>query len=179
MAVSREDAAQQRLLYDRYFHYVYAIIFRVIRDCGTAEDAEDLLIETFADVMPRLQEIDADHLKAYIGQTARNKALNFCRSQNRHRANTVPLEEAAEPAISHVEETHERKELQEKLLSEIRSLGEPDTTIILQMYWFGARSPQIAKGLGITPSAVRKRANRALGKLRTMLKSRGIEEGTL
>ena len=169
MAVSREDAAQQRLLYDRYFHYVYAIIFRVIRDCGTAEDVEDLLIETFADVMPRLQEIDADHLKAYIGQTARNKALNFCRSQNRHRANTVPLEEAAEPAVSHVEETHERKELQEKLLSEIRSLGEPDTTIIMQKYYYGAKTADIAKRVGLSVAAVQMRSSRALKRLRKTL----------
>ena len=171
--------AASKALYEQYYRYVYAIVFRLLRDHGTQEDVEDCVADTFAKLITHMDSIRGDDLKAYIGRAAHNNALNRLRSLNRTRKYHVPLEDAAEIAGEDLSLTSEERSMQKQLLTELEALGEPDTTILLQKYWFGASSAQIAKGLGITPSAVRKRANKALGRLRAMLKEQGIEEGSL
>jgi RNA polymerase sigma-70 factor (ECF subfamily) len=60
------------------------------------------------------------------------------------------------------------------LISKINELGEPDSTIILQKYYYDRSSSEIAEQLSMKASAVRMRAARALDKLKTTLASAGI-----
>ena len=65
-----------KALYKQYAQYIYAIIFRILRDCGTREDVEDCFAEVFAEIVQHYSNIQGESLKAYIGQAARNKALD-------------------------------------------------------------------------------------------------------
>ena len=61
----------------------------------------------------------------------------------------------------------------------IESLGEPDSTIVIQKFYYNKNSHQIAGLLSMKPSAVRMRVKRAAAKLREALAERGIKEGSL
>ena len=61
----------------------------------------------------------------------------------------------------------------------IRSLGEPDSTIVIQKFYYNKNSSQIAGLLSMKPSAVRMRVKRAAARLRKALAERGIKEDSL
>ncbi len=165
-----EDAMRQRAVYDEYFNYVYAIVLRILHDCGSAEDAEECVIDTFAEVLPRLHEIQEQSLKAYLGTTARHKALNAARVLRRENSRNVPMDSVQElTAPQIVEEAAEENQLRQLLLRKITELGEPDTSILIQKYYYGRNSREIAKLTGLTPAAVRQRCTRAVKHLKQEL----------
>lgn len=59
-------------------------------------------------------------------------------------------------------------------LSKINELGEPDSTITLQKYYYDRSSNEIAKLLSMKASAMRMRAARTLEKLKKSLSAAGI-----
>lgn len=162
-------AQGHRALYETYSKYVYAIIFHILRSCASPEDMEDCLVEIFTDVITHIDSIQGDHLKAYIGQSARNRAMNYYNTLQKHRRNTVSLDSVPEPSVQHVQEQLERKELQAQLLQKINELGEPDATILMQKYYYGRKMSEIGKMVGLTANAAQVRCSRALKRLRKEL----------
>jgi RNA polymerase sigma-70 factor (ECF subfamily) len=73
-----------------------------------------------------------------------------------------------------IEENAEKSELRKTLLDVIRSLGEPDSTIVLQKFYFNESSAKIAEKLSMTSAAVRVRCGRAIKKMRKLLEAQGI-----
>ena len=59
------------------------------------------------------------------------------------------------------------------MLDAVKALGEPDTTIIIQKYYYNRSSDEIAEMVEMKPAAVRKRVSRAVNKLRDMLTAIG------
>lgn len=170
-ALIRANPAQgHRALYDTYANYAYAIIARYLADCGSREDIEDCLVETFTEVMLHIGTITGDSIKAYIGASARNRALNYCTSLRRQRLHTVPMEDTAEPSVQHVQEQAEARAMQAQLLQEIKALGEPDATIVIQKYYYGMKMHEIAGMVGLKPNTAQARCGRALKLLRKRLK---------
>ena len=54
----RANPAQgHRTLYQEYSQYAFAVIFRILRDCGSTQDAEDCLVETFTEVISHIDTI--------------------------------------------------------------------------------------------------------------------------
>ena len=167
--IRTSPAEGHRQLYLQYSQYAFAIIFRILQECGTREDAEDCLVETFTDVIRRIDMIQGDSIKAYIGMAARNRAYNYCTSLQKRQKQAVSLEEVPEPYTSHVEEDAEQKALQTALLQKIEALGEPDSIIIIQKYYYGRKMSEIAKMVGLTVNNAQVRCSRALKRLRTEL----------
>ena len=60
------------------------------------------------------------------------------------------------------------------ILEKIAELGEPDSTIIIQKYYYGRTSKEISEMLSITPEHIRVRNSRAVRKLKDMLEHEGI-----
>ena len=85
---------------------------------------------------------------------------------------TVPIdgEEAIQlSSAEKVDELAEKAETCHALLDAVKSLGEPDSSIIMQKYYYGRKSAEIADNVGMKPEAVRKRLSRAMDKLRKIL----------
>ena len=74
---------------------------------------------------------------------------------------------------------NERGELQRIVAECICSLGEPDSTIVIQKFYYNKTSRQIAELLSMKPSAVRMRVKRSGEQLRAALAERGIKEELL
>ena len=75
------------------------------------------------------------------------------------------LWEAAEPERS-AEELALSQLRRDELIERIRSLGEPDTSILLMKYWLNLTSAEIGERLGMKPNTVVVRAGRALKRIR-------------
>ena len=63
----------------------------------------------------------------------------------------------------------------EALLRLIESLGEPDSDIIIQKYYYNMNSNEIASKHSMSPEAVRMRCSRALKKLKELLTREGYD----
>ena len=57
----------------------------------------------------------------------------------------------------------------------IDSLGEPDSVIIMQKYYFGRSSKEISEIVSLSPAAVRVRCGRAVKRLRKTAEQSGLK----
>ena len=116
-------------------------------------------------------------VKIYVGTVAKRRAINAYHSltaRSGHFSGESDDYLAAVSSDSDIEADHDKEETRTLLLRTINELGEPDSTIILQKYYYDRTSGEIAELLSMKASAVRMRAARALDKLKTSLSAVGI-----
>ena len=169
----------QRMLFDEYFSYVYTIVFSRLRSCASREDIEECVGDIFADVYMCYDEEKelSGNISGFIGAVARRRSADVYRKLTRNNLSRVSIDdEEAEQfeAADNTEDTIDQKELRNDLIKCIEHLGEPDSTIILQKYFFMRSSREIAELVSMTPEAVRTRCSRALKKLKEKLTEMNI-----
>ncbi|GEM_PF-93535 len=171
------EQQHQQQIYHTYWNYVYTIVFQILRNTGTPEDIEECINDIFSEVFRHYDFRQKNSLKAYLGTAAKNRALNFRASlaaRASHVRNALDEEFSAIASDEDIPTSIEQNELTKLLLDSIRSLGEPDATILIQKYFYQSKSAEISKIVGLSPIAVRSRCHRALKKLREMLKDSDI-----
>ena len=159
-----------RALFDEYWSYVYTIVYNTLRDCGSKSDIEDCTADVLSDVM---MNYDTDHegsLKAYLGTSAKRRAIDMRRSLSSRKSISIDEDESLLPTSDeNIEAAAESSHISALLLKRIEELGEPDSTIIIQRYFYDRSSAETARILGMNPITVRSRLRRALKKLRDVL----------
>lgn len=161
-----------KALFDEYWSYCYTIVFSVLRGFGSQSDIEDCTSDVLSDVAMNYNSMHEGSLKAYIGTSAKRRAIDVKRSLVSHTSKNIPLEDdisSSLPSTDNVEAQTENAELSEILLARISSLGEPDASIIIHKYFYEHNSSETAKILGMNPITVRSRLRRALKKLKALL----------
>ena len=160
----------QNMLFEEYVGYVYSIVYNKLRSCAGHEDIEECVGDVFFSVYQNYEKsesFDGD-LKGFIGTIAARKAINKFHSITLHSGRTTSMEDE-------VLEIADNENIEEKtLLDVIRSLGEPDSTIVLQKFYFNESSAKIAEKLSMTSAAVRVRCGRAIKKMKKLLEAQGI-----
>ena len=166
-------------LFESYCDYVYAIVFNKLRSIASREDIEECVSDIFADIFFGY-DVNSDFagdMKGYIGTVAKRRAINAFHSltaRNGHFSGDSDEYLAGVGSGSDIEAEHDNEETRTILISKINELGEPDSTIILQKYYYERSSGEIAELLSMKASAVRMRAARALEKLKKSLAAAGI-----
>ncbi len=97
--LKRREPQAMADLYDKYGRIVYALIFRIVRDTGVAEDLSQ---ETFLRVWNRVQAFDHEKgaLGPWILTVARNRAIDYLRSVDGRMAhNAVELDTNEHPSL--------------------------------------------------------------------------------
>ncbi|MCR4796240.1 MULTISPECIES: RNA polymerase sigma factor [Ruminococcus] len=175
----------QTALFDEYLNYVYAIVYNKLRSCGNREDIEECVGDTFSAVFisyDREGKFNGD-LKGFIGTVASRKAVQMFRRLSAKSNSTVYIEdETTEFADSQrIEENAERLEIRSLLLKLIKSLGEPESTMVIQKYYYNMNSTEIAQKHSMSPAVVRVKCSRALKKLKELLLKEGydLKEGNI
>lgn len=166
-----------RALYDTYFNYVYSIVYHILRGYGSHEDVEECVTDVFLDVIQHFDTEHAGSVKAYVGTSAKRKAIDRSRSASSRNKHIIPMESeqlTMLPSDLCIEDAIERTEENRILMECIRSLGEPDAVIIIQKYFYDRNSIEIARITGLSPPAVRMRCTRAMKRLKTALSDRNI-----
>ena len=70
-----------RQLFEQYHAYAFAVVFRTLGGAVSSRDAEDCVVDVFADVIMHFDSSYDGSIQAYIGAAARNKAINLKRAR--------------------------------------------------------------------------------------------------
>ena len=168
-----------RAVFENYCNYVYVIVMNILRNCGSREDVEDCVSEIFFKLYKQFDSgIDfSGDLKSYIAAVARNTAIDAFRriSIGNNRNISIDDDDMNElHSNDRLEENAEKKERSRIIMSLIKQLGEPDSTIIVQQYFYERTAKEIAESVSMTAAAVQKRSSRARQKLKKLLCDAGI-----
>ena len=148
-----------RVVFEKYCNYVYAIVINILRNCGSREDIEDCVSDVFFKLYKQLDantDFSGD-LKGFIAAVSRNTAIDaFRRLSNKNNRSVYIDDDTTEELRSdeRIEENAEKAERSRILLGKIKELGEPDTTIIIQQYFYNRTAKEIAKSISMTAAAV-------------------------
>jgi len=170
--ITKSPAEGQRQLFNEYHSYVYAIIWQRLGDFANHEDTEEILCDVFTEVFRNLDSIYAGSMKAYIGTIARRNAIDAFRRLSKQSFRFSFDEESTEEISSDTDivQDYEKTEQARILLEAVQQLGEPDSSILIQKYYYNRNSSEIAKSLHMNSFTVRMRMSRALKRLKKILK---------
>ena len=127
-------------------------------------DIEDCAAETLLEFWKNAERYvpASGGIKTYLCVMARRNALDLLRKRYRE-LNDIPLDEAP-PIAAAGPDAAERLALVEA----VKSLGKPDSELIVRKYYLGQSSKEIAKSMRMSVSNVDTRAHRAIAKLRNI-----------
>lgn len=171
-----EPEKGQRAFYDKYFNYVYTIVFAKLKTIASIEDVDECVGDVFAQcfIFFDKQEVIQGNLKAFTASVARRKAIDTYRRVVRHSSN-IPIDDAGEiESGENIAQSAEESEMRKLLYDKVEELGEPDSTIIIQKYFFGRSSKEIADIVQLSADNVRARCSRAVKRLKDILLSAGF-----
>ncbi len=160
-----------RLLLEEYTGFVLAIVRRKLGNCSPQEH-EELVSDILFTFWQKREQIDLSRgtIQALLATVAVRMCIDRYRKQS-----TIPqtedldaAEEVADAAPT-PEEAAVASERKKTLMNAIRSLGEPDSSIVLWKYYFGETAAAIAERLSMRTGTVEMRLNRAKQKLQKLL----------
>ncbi len=157
----RGDPEAWDALVDRFARYVAAIATQAFH--LSPNDAEDVFQIVFMRAFERLDTLRSDEaIRPWIGQLTRNCCLDLLRTSGR----TVPLEEAAEPIVSHA-----IAELDEAIVvrDALARLGSDCQEILDRFFGRDESYRTIADELELPAGTIASRISRCLGHLRKEL----------
>lgn len=156
------------LVIDLYSGLLYKIAANVILPVGTYEDVEECVSDSFLAFYGEIESLDLKKasIKAYLAVITKRKAIDVYR-RLKGSALYIEGEEAVLAEVSpDFSLDYDRKAL---LWSALKSLGEPDTTIITRKYLLGETAAEIAGKMNMSEGAVQKRIERGRQKLKLEL----------
>ena len=182
LLLQKSTREAHEMLFNEYYSYVCAIAFNRLRSYSN-EDIEECISDIFAEVFFSFSvEYTKGDMKGYIGTIAKRRCIDRFRKLSKDNGTAFSIDDENVPEISsgeNIEEESEKSELRRILIECIKTLGEPDSTIIIQKFYYKKTSNQIADILSMKPSGVRMRCKRAADKLKEALAKRGIKEDAI
>lgn len=156
------------LVIDAYSGLLYKIAANIILPTGTNEDVEECLSDSFLSFYKEIDSIDLKKasIKTYLALITKRKAIDTYRRLSRNTDISLEDNTASINASDDFTVDFEKKSA---LFSAVKSLGEPDTTIITRKYLLGETSAQIAHAMNLSEGAVQKRIERSREKLKLEL----------
>ena len=167
--LQRRDTQALADLYDRYGRLAYALILRIVKDTGIAED---LVQETFLRVWNRVQGFDAKKgsIGAWLMTVARNRAIDYLRSAAGRVRNAVEFEETDHPALySNMEGDIVLADNARRVKAAMDKLSPNQRQVIELAYFEGLSQTEMAERMGQPLGTVKTWARTALRNLRDEL----------
>ena len=143
-----------------------AILAYALRRVEAAEDAADVVAETFLIAWRRLGEVPVDAgARLWLYAVARGVIANLHRTERRRTRLGQRLAESLRTELA----THPAGGEAAEVLRAMTGLGDDDRELLLLVSWEGLSPSEAAKVLGISSLAARSRLHRARRRLRTLL----------
>ncbi len=168
----------RRALFDEYCNYVYAIAAGKLRSCGTREDIEECVSDIFAEIYRSFDEGKiTGGIKPILITIAKRRAIDYFRRVSGTFGKTVSIDDEdfkEQQSAERIDDDAEVRDRNRIIMKKIGELGEPDSTIIIQQYFYNRTAKEIAKTVSLTAGNVQKRSSRAREMLRSLLLEAGI-----
>jgi len=161
------------VLLRQYTPLVLSIARRRLSGCCTAEDIEEISADILFKCWQQREKLSSEDgsIRAYLATLTVRRCIDHYRS-----IANKPVSEPVEPLAEHLadptqtpEEHYVTEERKKKLMDAVKSLGMPDTEIILRKYYQNQTAAEIAEALQMNTGAVEMRLTRARKKLRELL----------
>ena len=119
--------------------------------------------------------MDAENIRAYIYQTARNCALDYLRKYQRHSETDFEgVEDMMQDVSTDVEREFSRKHNERIVHEVIKEMEEPDRTIFILRFFYYETVKVIAETVHLKEDNVESRIRRGKKKLKAELLRRGV-----
>jgi len=138
---------------DRLYRAAWAL-------CGSREDAEDLVQETFARVLARPRVLRGENELYYLMRVLRNTFLTSLRTASRRPATAAALEEVATADPRPTNRPEQALEVQE-LYATIAALPEPFRLALVAVDVLGLSYREASRALGVREATITTRLFRA------------------
>jgi len=161
-------------LMNQYAGLVYTVIKgKLSESYFVSSDIEDCMADVFSEFYTELHKYDpkVSSIKSYLCVLARNHAIDIARKRERQQWDVSLDDGESSLQITDdiaIDSELEAEELRREVFSNIKALGEPDSSIILRKFYFGQSSKEIADALKLSVSNVDTRTSRALSKLKKL-----------
>ena len=172
-AVAQARAGDQdafRVLVDRHSRSLFRLAFRMT---GRAEDAEDIVQETFIRAYKQLSRFEARaNVSTWLYRIAFNCSVDFLRARPRREAATddEALERlAAAPSGPTVDDLVYAGQIGEQLQLALGGLSEKERAAFLMRHYHGCSIEEIGSTLGMKTNATKHSIFRAVRKMRVAL----------
>lgn len=177
---SSPTKAYEKLI-EQYGNLIYAIVLNKIGNCGSREDVEDCVSDIMVEFFKNAENFSSGSgsMKSYISTIAKRRAIDAFRQISGRNNMYSDIEDeniVIPPASDDTEEETENRMFRRKLWNIVKSLGEPDSSIIVYQYFYNRTVNEIAKILEMTSGAVQKRSIRARKKIGMILRKSGYYE---
>ena len=153
--------------------YVMTVIRNFAGGILSAQDIEELCSDVFFQLWLHRETLDERlGLKPYLSVCAKNAVKNRLRQLKQLPDDIDGLDIPSELSVEKAAELHE---LMEQLNSALTKLSEEEREIFLRYFFYGEKTAEIAKALGINDNTARSKLSRTRNKLKEYLKQRGFD----
>jgi RNA polymerase sigma-70 factor (ECF subfamily) len=174
-AVARARSGDQeafKVLVDRHSRTLYRLAFRMT---GKAEDAEDVVQETFIRAFRQLSRFEArSNVSTWLYRIAFNCAVDFLRSRPRRESATEDeaLERMAPSATGPtVDDLVYAGQIGERMQLALGGLSEKERAAFLMRHYHGCSIEEIGSTLGMKTNATKHSIFRAVKKMRVAMQA--------
>jgi RNA polymerase sigma-70 factor (ECF subfamily) len=153
----------------QYGGLVYTIVRSKLGGVCSAEDTEETVSDIFVLIYKNADKIDLEKgsVKSYISVIAKRAAIRKAEQLSRG-IESCSLEDF-EKLLESGGQDFAQREQRQRLTEYIKQLGKPDSDIILLKYFYGFKSKEIGRKLGLKTNTVDKKISRSLAKLKSMI----------
>ena len=165
------DPSGLKALMERYVPYISVIVWNILRDAMSPQDAEEVVSDVFLAAWEQAANLKAGHVKGWLGTVARNKAKNKLRQMGR----TISLEENSVdiPAPNDLSEAMEQDEERRLVRQAVDALPPEDKEIFLRHYYYAQSIKEISDHMALNESTIKTKLRRGRMKLKEALTKGG------
>lgn len=167
------DRAAQLKLYRKYCDGMYIVAMRFVKN---ADDAEDVLQESFIKAFQKLHQFEGEvTFGAWLKRIVINKSIDFLKSK---KEKLVPLDESYMHVVEDDDWTVPSTVCVEEVRDAIDQLKANYKYVVMMFLMEGFDHQEIAQVLNISESACRTRLLRGKGQLKEVLKKNRYGTGS-
>lgn len=161
----------------KYGRYCHRIAYNI---CGTNEDAEECVNDTWLRAWNLMPDQRPAVLSAFLGRITRNFAINCLKAKTRLKRGggeaVLALDELEEciPGGTEPEAILEEKELASAIGSFVSALPDAEKAVFILRYWYLASIGEISEKLGSSKAGIKSTLFRTRRKLRIYLQEEGL-----
>ncbi|AFY40671.1 RNA polymerase, sigma-24 subunit, ECF subfamily [[Leptolyngbya] sp. PCC 7376] len=176
--IAQQEQAALGQLYDRYARIMYSLAYKML---GTAEEAEEVVLDVFSQVWRTADRYDAQRGRtdSWLFLLTRSRALDRLRRRKRN-SNVVEaaISEAKVPVTRAGRSPEEMlliKDRRQQVKIALAQIPPEQQQIIELAYYQGLSQSQIAKQTGISLGTVKTRVRLGLSKLKVLLQDMELD----